>query len=111
MPSKYDAVRLDIADDRRYRTTEEDRRRMCELYSEGWTQKEIAMEYGVAQSTVGYIVSPKSKETRDEYAKMHPRKTRSREDHRRYMKELRDRKRDIEKEGAYHEVDKRTGCQ
>lgn len=111
MPSKYDAIRLDIADDRRYRTSEEDRRRICELYAEGWTMKEIAKKYGVAQSTVGYIVNPKSKETRDMYAKRHPRKGRDREEHRRYMKELRDRKRDIEKREVYREVIKRPGNQ
>lgn len=108
MPSKYDRIRLDIPNDKRYRTTEEDRERMRQLYNEGWTQKEIAMEYGIAQSTVVYIVSPKARESRSEYAKMHPNKSRSREDNRRYKKELRERKRTIVEGSADHGADKGT---
>ena len=98
MPSPIDKIVLTRKQDRRYKTTHEDCEEMRKLYKESFTQKEIAKRFGVCQSTVGYIVSAKSKETSREYRQKNPPKRRTTEEAREYMSALREYKRKLSQE-------------
>lgn len=96
MPSKIDRYKIPREYDRRRKTTDEDVEKMRELYHEGLTQKIIADIFGVSQSAVSYAVSDKAKDRLTEYRKHNPSKNnRTKEQSRRYSKELRARKKAI----------------
>lgn len=90
MPSKVDKIKLNRSQDRRSRFTDEQVAEMRDLYAKGCTQKAIAELYGTCQSTVCYIVSELAHENRAKYSKEHPpKKKRTKEETRLYMRDLR----------------------
>ena len=101
MPSPTDKIRLTREQDRRSKVTEEQRRKMRALYAEGIPQYVIAKKYGISQSAVSYIVSPKAHENLRKYRQINPPKRRSKEEARDYMRSLRDYKKQLyeKKEG------------
>ena len=96
MPSKIDKFFLTRSQDRRTKLSDEQVEEIKKLYSEGYTQKEIGKKFGVCQSTIGYIVSKKSKETLRNYRLENPPKRRTKEESKIYMRNLRKYKREIE---------------
>lgn len=95
MPSKVDKLLLTRSQDRRAKLSDEQVEKIKELYSEGYTQKEIGKKFGVCQSTIGYIVSKKSKETLRNYRLENPPKRRTKEEAKLYMRDLRKYKKEI----------------
>ncbi len=95
MPSKVDKMRLCRDDDRRSKLSETQVLEIKEMYSKGFTQKEIGLIYGVRQNTIGYIVSKKSRDTLRKYRQDNPPKRRTKEEQRIYQKELRKYKKEI----------------
>lgn len=93
MPSPVDKVRLTRAQDRRAKMTEEQCEEIRVLYGEGMPQYAIAKKYGISQSAVSYIVSPKAHENLRKYRQINPPKRRTKEEARNYMRSLREYKR------------------
>lgn len=95
MANRIDKVPMPRSHDRRVKVTDDQRRRMKQLYNAGWTQQEIADHFGVSKSAVCYIVSPKAGVNLRYYQQEHPPKPRTTEESRLYMRELRERKSNI----------------
>ena len=102
MPSKVDKILLSRFQDRRCKLTDEQVEEIKELYLVGYTQKEIGRKFGVCQSTIGYIVSKKSKETLRNYRLVNPQKRRSKEEAKLYMRNLRKYKNEIIEKSSKH---------
>ena len=100
MPSKIDKLSLTRSQDRRCKLSDEQVERIKELYLEGYTQKEMGTKFGVCQSTIGYIVSNKSKETLRNYRLENPPKRRTKEEAKLYMRDLRQYKKEIERKNS-----------
>ena len=97
MPSPIDKVRLTRSQDRRAKVTEEQCEEMRALYGEGIPQYVIAKKYGISQSAVSYIVSPKAHENLRKYRKINPPKRRTKEEMKNYKRSLREYKRQFYK--------------
>ena len=99
MPSRSDKIKLNRKQDRRSKFTDEEIKKMRELYAKGYTQKTISELYSTHQSTVCYIVSENAHKHLAEYRKVNPPKRRTTEEARLYMRDLRKYKRDLMKGG------------
>lgn len=95
MSSKLDKIVLTRAQDRRTKLSDEQIEEIRNLYSSGFTQKAIAGQFEVCQSTVAYIVSDKCRETLRNYRLNNPPKRRTREEAKLYMRDLRAYKREL----------------
>lgn len=95
MANRIDKIPIPRSHDRRVKLTDDQRRRMKQLYNAGWTQQEIADAFDVSKSTVCYIVSPKAGVNLRYYRQEHPPRQRTPEEARLYMRELRERKSSI----------------
>lgn len=104
MPSPIDKIRLTRAQDRRAKVTEEQCEEMRALYGEGIPQYVIAKKYGISQSAVSYIVSPKAHENLRKYRQINPPKRRTKEEARIYHRNLRNYKRQFYKAKKSSEV-------
>ena len=97
MPSPIDKIRLTRAQDRRAKVTEEQCKEMRALYGEGATQYAIAEKYGISQSAVSYIVSPKAHENLRKYRLINPPKRRTKKEAADYQRNLRAYKKSLQK--------------
>lgn len=95
MANRIDKIPMPRSHDRRVKITDDQRRQMKRLYNAGWTQQEIADQFGVSKSAVCYVVSPKAAVNLRYYRQEHPRKPRTPEESRIYMRELREYKSNI----------------
>ncbi len=95
MPSPIDKIRLTRAQDRRAKVTDEQCKEMRVLYGEGIPQYVIAKKYGISQSAVSYIVSPKAHENLRKYRQINPPKRRTTEEARIYKRSLREYKKKL----------------
>lgn len=100
MPCKEDKIQLNREQDRRAKFTDEQVKKMRELYLKGYTQKAIAEIFECSQSAVCYIVSEMAHKTLAEYRKINPPKRRTREEACKYMRELRNYKKRLVEKGA-----------
>jgi hypothetical protein len=101
MASKVDKLLLSRDVDRRAVLTEKQVEEIRSLYETGgYTQKALAVKYGVCQSTISYLVSVVAKKTLCEYKQKHPSKRRNRDEAREYVRNLRQYKKTLLKESG-----------
>lgn len=99
MASKYDAIHLTREQDRRYKLSTEDVELIRRLYREGETKSALARRFGVAINTVRRYLSDEEREkslaAMKAYSKI--RAPRDKEYRARYMRELREYKKELSK--------------
>lgn len=97
MPYKSQSIKLTGLQDRRKKLTDEQRKRISELYSTGkWSLSKLAAEFFVSKKTILLIVNPASAERAREYNRENWRefqatkekRTAATREHRRYKQEL-----------------------
>ena len=92
-------MRLPRKHDRRYKLTEQQEKEIKLLREEGLTLIAIAKRYNVSQSTISLITNPLIKQKRVEYHKTYVQKILPKDIRNKRMRELRQRKRDLYREG------------
>lgn len=95
MPTWVDKKRIGRENDRRAKLSDEQVEQIRMLYADGMTQKAIAEEFDISQSNVSYLVSDISRENLKKYKQKHPSKRRTTAEQRGYMRDLRNRKREL----------------
>lgn len=103
MPCKEDKIRLNREQDRRAKFTDEQVKKMRDLYKKGYTQKAIAEIFGARQNTVCYIVNHKARNHLAEYRRENPSKRRTKEEACKYMRDLRTYKKRLVEKGGVQE--------